>query len=378
MPLVSEKTSCRELGFREWDLAEAHSPRRTLLGSSVNKGNSALSSIGTNTVRHKTRKLLYVVAFCTCVLDSFVVCTRCRSGIRACRNLMERQTQQRPGEEMQEEPGQKTQRGKLWEWTGFGDKTAWDWMQLLIIPVVLAVGALWFNYAQQVQQRETEQSRAAAQLQVQEQSAQEEALRAYLEDMESLILNKGLLSSQKGDEVRTIAQARTLAVLRRIAPDRKREVMQFLSEAGLVSRALANNAEPIVNLDEADWSGGDLSRIDLPQAHLVGANLSGANLKYSNWDKVFMEHADLSGAYLYGSGLEGARMTGVDLSDADLSNTDLSNADLSNAGLSGTNLQEADLSGADLQGAQGVTNEELEEQAKALEDTTMPDGSTHG
>jgi hypothetical protein len=34
---------------------------------------------------------------------------------------MERKTQQRPGEEMQEEPAQKTQLGKLSEWTGFGD-----------------------------------------------------------------------------------------------------------------------------------------------------------------------------------------------------------------------------------------------------------------
>jgi uncharacterized protein YjbI with pentapeptide repeats len=283
---------------------------------------------------------------------------------------------------MQEEPGQKTRRGKLWEWTGFGDKTAWDWMELLIIPVVLAVGALFFNYAQNIQQRETEQTRAEAQLEAQERSAQEEALRSYLEDMESLILNKGLISSQKGDEVRTIAQARTLAVLRRIAPDRKREIMQFLSEAGLVSRALDSNAEPVVDLDEADWSGADLSRIDLPRAHLVGANLSGANLKYSGWDEVFMEHADLSGAYLFGTRLQGAKITGVylsdaDLSDADLSDADLSDADLSNADLSGANLQQADLSGADLQGAQGVTNEELEEQAGSLEGTTMPDGAEH-
>jgi len=177
-------------------------------------------------------------------LSGFAACGWCRGGTNLARRyLLEQETQRRPGEETQEKSGQKTRRGKLWEWTGFGDKTAWDWLQLLIIPVVLAVGAPLFNYAQQVQQRETEQSRAAAQLQAQEQSAQEEALRAYLEDMESLILNKGLIVSQKGDEVRTIAQARTLAVLRRIDPDRKPEIMQFLSEAGLVSLALDNNAE---------------------------------------------------------------------------------------------------------------------------------------
>jgi len=50
------------------------------------------------------------------------------------------------------------------KWTGFGEylfplrdkdapqfqrsKTLWDWLQLLIIPVVLATGALWFNMQQ--------------------------------------------------------------------------------------------------------------------------------------------------------------------------------------------------------------------------------------
>src|SRR5713101_1618561 len=36
-----------------------------------------------------------------------------------------------------------------WDWTGLGahpqGKTLWDWLQLLIIPVVLAVGGYAFN-----------------------------------------------------------------------------------------------------------------------------------------------------------------------------------------------------------------------------------------
>ena len=42
-----------------------------------------------------------------------------------------------------------------WEWTGLGssvspttyhpEKTLWDWMQLFIIPAVLAVGTVWFT-----------------------------------------------------------------------------------------------------------------------------------------------------------------------------------------------------------------------------------------
>jgi uncharacterized membrane protein len=32
-----------------------------------------------------------------------------------------------------------------WPWTGFQKKTLWDWMQLLIFPLVLAVLTVWFS-----------------------------------------------------------------------------------------------------------------------------------------------------------------------------------------------------------------------------------------
>ena len=55
-------------------------------------------------------------------------------------------------------------------WTGFRGKTAWDWMQLLIVPLVLTVLGLSFAIAQQVisdlqqelRQQQIEEQRAAA------------------------------------------------------------------------------------------------------------------------------------------------------------------------------------------------------------------------
>jgi uncharacterized protein YjbI with pentapeptide repeats len=296
------------------------------------------------------------------------------------------ETRQQPGEEPWEERRQKTRWNKLWDWTEFGEKTAWDWMQLLIIPVVLAAGAFWFNSAQNAQQRETENRRAQAQVDVQEQSAQDAALQAYLDEMGTLLIDKGLLSSKEGDEVRTLARTRTLAVLRRVDVARKRSVMLFLAETGLASSTSHNaknvgsntggevgsNAQQIVILAEAELSGVDLRAIDLPQAHLAVANLSGADWSNSDLVQVELAGANLSGAYL-----SKTKLTGANMPNTDLSNTDLREADLSNANLSGADLSDADLSGADLTDAEGVTNEELEEQAKSLEDTIMPDGTKH-
>jgi|SRR5437588_11582781 len=48
-----------------------------------------------------------------------------------------------------------------WAWTGFNgtdktDKTLYDWMQLLFIPIVLAIAGFWFNH----RERRAAESRA--------------------------------------------------------------------------------------------------------------------------------------------------------------------------------------------------------------------------
>ncbi len=35
--------------------------------------------------------------------------------------------------------------GYILDWTGFGTKILWDWMEILIVPAVLASGAYWLN-----------------------------------------------------------------------------------------------------------------------------------------------------------------------------------------------------------------------------------------
>jgi len=54
---------------------------------------------------------------------------------------------------------------RLWRWTEFGEKTGWEYLQLLgtlAIPVVIFVGTLWFTAQQNKQQRDIEDQRAQA------------------------------------------------------------------------------------------------------------------------------------------------------------------------------------------------------------------------
>jgi len=100
-------------------------------------------------------------------------------------------------------------------------------MQLLIIPVVIGVAGLWFNWVQDARQRQDAQARAEAQLEAEEERTQEEALQQYNKERRSLLLEEDLLDSQGGDAVRELARARTLGVPDILNSDRKRIVVLF-------------------------------------------------------------------------------------------------------------------------------------------------------
>jgi hypothetical protein len=44
-----------------------------------------------------------------------------------------------------------------WAWTGLETKSAWDWLELLIIPIILGAGSFWFNTQTRKSQQELAQ-----------------------------------------------------------------------------------------------------------------------------------------------------------------------------------------------------------------------------
>ena len=141
-------------------------------------------------------------------------------------------------------------------------------------------------------------------------------MQAYLDQMSTLLLEKNLRSSEEDSEVRTLARARTLTVLRRLDGKRKGSVLKFLSESRLI--------------DEED-----------PVLYLAGTDLLGASLIGGELRRAYLSGAYLSGAYLSGAYLIGAHLIGTNLSEAI-----------------------------------GWTVEQLS-QARSLEGATMPDGQKY-
>lgn len=288
------------------------------------------------------------------------------------------------------------------DWTGFAasveaggetrrTKTLWDWLELLIIPVVLASGVFWFGRQRLRAEREIQEQRARAE----REAAQASAFRDYVDHMANLLLEKGLRTADKGAEVRRVARLRTLTLLQRLNERHKAAVVQFLIDSGLINRETV-----IVDLQKADLRGVNLSGAELSGLSLSGALLNEANFNEAALNQADLRAADLRGAYLYGAqlfsanlgkaylvqaymhevnlckaNLAGADLRGADLRGANLSGADLRGADLRWANLRGVELGGANLRWADLQGAKIVAARLS--QAKSLNGATLPDGNRY-
>ena len=146
-------------------------------------------------------------------------------------------------------------------------RALWDWLQLLIIPLVLAVGALLFNLAStRTEQKIAEDSRAQdlkiaednrkTDLEIANTRQQETMLASYLAQMTDLLVSKHLRQSGPEAEVRDIARTQTLTTLRQLDGNRKGLVLQFLYEAGMLKRA-----RDIIDLTAIDLRGNDLLQL---------------------------------------------------------------------------------------------------------------------
>lgn len=309
-----------------------------------------------------------------------------------------------------------------WRWTGLpsdpGDgtpaapprpaKTLWDWLQLLIVPLVLALAAFVLNAAQVARDRKQEERRAAQERKVEERRAardrasaedraREETLAAYLRQMSDLMTRGGRATA----DTQTLAQTLTLVALRRLDGARKGLVVQFLHEAELIAGAATPPTREgfvpsagcglpgqhacrrigvSVSLDNADlrgavmpsflgsslsgaaqgpvttagaaaqtvgwFDGADLRNADFHRGTLSGVTFRFADLRGANFSGAFLDRARFEGACL-----SGARFDRVKVDHADFSNTEGRGVDFSNARLTTATFTHARLIDLRLSGA---------------------------
>src|SRR5260370_31262007 len=67
-----------------------------------------------------------------------------------------------------------------WGWAGLSKKTLWDWLQLLIIPFVLAIGGYLFNFTVSRSTQKNAQAHDQTERDIALDNQREEALQSYI------------------------------------------------------------------------------------------------------------------------------------------------------------------------------------------------------
>ena len=147
-------------------------------------------------------------------------------------------------------------------------KTLWDWLGLLVVPPVLAIGGYLFARSENQRMRENADRQRTLDRELADERRQDDILQAYLDGMSQLLSDKErpLHRAELGDHLSTVARARTITVLSRLDAKRKGSLIQFLYEAGLINRG-----HPLVSLTDADLRGADLYGATLRYADLSEA-----------------------------------------------------------------------------------------------------------
>jgi uncharacterized protein YjbI with pentapeptide repeats len=231
--------------------------------------------------------------------------------------------------------------GDPWaDWTGLEPKTLWDWLDLLIVPLALAVAAFLFNVSDR--RAERRHSRELADHMVVNQQRMEftrlesEALREYFRHMSSTNANDDLVILQS-DSTRGMARVRTLVVLNQVGAYYKSHILNFLYEASLVKLKTSpfEIRDDAVGGAEISLDGANFAQSTLRDATLPFVNLTGANFHECRWEYV---------------DLQKSRLVEANFTASQLQHVDMQESDLRGANFSGSTMTHVNMRGADLRG----------------------------
>jgi len=214
-------------------------------------------------------------------------------------------------------------------WTGFGDreikvginpsKTLWDWLDLLLIPLIIAVAGWYFSKTEKKSEKAREKEKN-------QQSIREN----YLKTITSLLLEHNLKESKRGDEIRSVAKAYTTTFLINADNARKGIILQFLFESNLISE------KPVIDLLGVNLSNSNFDKLKLINIEITGANFKNCNFRKSNLERSIFCTSDFSGSNLSYSNLKnvdftycdmiGTKIIGVDLRETNIDGVDFSKA----------------------------------------------------
>jgi hypothetical protein len=242
------------------------------------------------------------------------------------------------------------------KWSGFQKKSFWDWLQLLIVPLMLAFAAFYLSYASETRDKEIAEKRKEQELLIAEERKQQELLKDYFYKMQTLILAEKRLPKSNNKptgspsldqnqpklspESQAIAKALTFAVLDELDGKRKGKVISYLADSKLIIEDPTLKSKSEINLEHANLKDIVLQGVvmpfvkinnaDMTNARLDNVDLSNSDLADSDLSEATLKNVKLIEAKVYRVNFTKTNLTGVNFSNTDLNNSNFYNATLDN------------------------------------------------
>lgn len=215
-------------------------------------------------------------------------------------------------------------------------KTLWDLFQLLIIPIMVAVGAAYL-----------ETSSRERQFFIEEEHRQDQRIRDYFSNIQSFILHSKLLHPPDNQTTQALAQAFTRDLTKEVSGKRIGLLVDFLESYGL---NLICGEDPIISLQEVNLKSADFQDLKLSRVNFSSARLNKSNWRsVEGWDLIAnncqFHRADMRQASFYNCHFQGADFRRADLRGASFDSCDLRGAILDSADLRGAIFHRSNLRG---------------------------------
>ncbi|MEO1389012.1 MAG: pentapeptide repeat-containing protein [Cyanobacteria bacterium J06634_6] len=316
------------------------------------------------------------------------------------------------------------------DWTGFGAytlpssndyrpaKTLWDWLQLLVAPLVISF-FLWslntnekrretrdnverekidkkLREQKEENDRNIENTRRAIEYNVRRDSLNEQRLQTYIDKISELILEKGLLDGQILEnkvDMKRIVQVRTISLLNGLNTERKEYLLNYLYMAGLIgnpkmlqiliskgmddlqSRIRLAYQYPVVSLLNTDFRQVQMHGKSFQYASLMGVRFNASRFISSVFDNACLSTSDFSGATLAGCFFRETIANLAIFKDSECQDSDFTKAHLEGADFTDASLDRAIFDGAHLVNSK-ILWQQLE-QAESWNGAIMPNGEIY-
>lgn len=236
-----------------------------------------------------------------------------------------------------------------WLIKGLKGKTSWNYLEMIVIPLFLAITIGIINYRMNEKQVEIQKFINNSQLEIQRNIRNQASLEKYLEEIGKLItVCRSNESCNYESNQSNLVRAWTITISRILDSTEKVLVLNYLYESKLIGFDRPNIEkkiifdsfdkdppeyiqckEPIVLLNKTNFEKINIQNINLTCISLLEVNLTKSNFSNSNLSGAFLYKANLKESNFLNSNLSGVFFYKADLRGANFSESNLTKSNFS-------------------------------------------------